>query len=163
MRQAFILTLMGLIFSQTLLAQAGYSTLGVANGLYEGQGKLISKTAFVPNLNFKSVRRLEAGIIQAHTKAYLLGHVIAEAKASLKVRPLDDTRFELLDLNNQQRVCGQGVCTNGNCTFTATVMNGELTLTETWVSSATGFAVINASQIFKGTKAQYEGKFSVQR
>lgn len=163
MYRSIVLAVFSLIFSQSLLAQNGPFTLGIANGVYVGQGRLISKTAFVPNLNFQSVRRLNNGVIQAHTKAYLVGLQVAEAKAVLKVRQLDNSRFELLDMNNQQKVCGGGVCTNGTCTFTATVMDGTLTLNETWASSPNGFQVLNASQVFKGTAASYTGKFSIQR
>lgn len=142
-------------------AQTSNQTLGVPDGMYLGQGKLISQSAFVPNLDYKSLRKIKKSVIQAHTKAYLFGIKVAEAKANLRVQFVTNEKFELLDIDLSEIKCGEGICDKSQCRFTATVMNGELTLTETWSPEQSGFSVLDGSQIFKNKSATYSGQFSL--
>jgi hypothetical protein len=144
-------------FSLSALASDG-KVLGVADGHYSGRGILKSKSMIIPNMKFESTRVLENGVIEAHTKAYLLGHVVAEASALLQVIDIGDGYLILRDLNTGE-IAGDGRCDDQACTFTATVMNGELTLTETWIPTENGFEAVECSQEFKGTAAVYEAQF----
>jgi hypothetical protein len=145
-------------FSLSAIASEG-KVLGVADGQYSGSGILKSQSMIIPNMRFESSRELSNGVIEAHTKAYLLGHVVAEAKASLQVIEIGDGYLKLRDLNTGE-IAGDGRCDDQACTFTATVMNGELTLTETWIPTEDGFEAVECSQEFKGTAAVYEASFS---
>lgn len=145
-------------FATTIAASDGI-TLGIPNGLYAGTGTLIAQTPMVPNLKFQSMRRLQNGIIQARTKAHLMGLQIAEASATLQIRMKDAHNFEMLNLEDNGTVCGRGFCDDGFCTFSAKVMQGELELHETWIATQNGFQVIKASQNFKGIKSTYRGAF----
>lgn len=163
------------IFSPILLALCFISTtyslateplpptggaLGVRSGVYQGEGKLISDSPWVPNVRFESNRQITDGSIVASTRAYFLGIEVAAAQARLKVSDKADGKFSLLDLNAGEAVCGSGQCDASGCTFTATVMDGELTLTETWVADEAGFSVLKGSQVFKGKSATYEARFA---
>ncbi len=151
-----------LVFFVGLSAQAN-STLGLPNGIYEGQGVLISQQALVPNLSFHSVRQLVDGNIIVQTKASKFGVVLADATAHLKVVAKSATVFEMWNQDTGQ-LAGGGTCDRSSCTFEVGVMpdvNGlpQLTLKETWVGDEEGFTVVQGSQVFKGKKAIYEGTF----
>lgn len=139
------------------------TTLGVNDGVYVGTGLLKSKSMFVPNIAYSSTRVLQNGIITARTRAALHGFQVGEAQAKLKVQMIGPNKFNMLDLSNNQAVCGSGSCSETSCSFSATVMNGSLTLNETWVPTATGYNVINASQVLYGIESFYSGSFSVSK
>jgi hypothetical protein len=138
-------------------APAFANTLGIPDGEYQGTGVLHSENLPLPPMKFRSERKLENGTIEAHTKAYLLGHVVAEASAHLAVRGGRDG-FQMIDLDNNS-VAGSGRCDETACSFTATVMNGGLTLSETWVVNDDGFNAVNGYQDFGGKEASYEAQF----
>lgn len=139
------------------------TTLGIADGVYVGTGTLKSKSMFVPDIAYSSTRVLQGGIITARTRAALHGMQVGEAQAKLKVQMTAPNKFNMLDLSNNQAVCGSGSCNATSCTFTATVMNGSLTLNETWVPTAAGYNVINASQVLFGIESFYSGQFAPQK
>lgn len=141
-----------------LLPQAEASILNVNPGIYEADGKLLSQ-GIAPNLKFHSQRRLENGRINATTKASLWGMEIATVSAHLEVQWKTGSDFDLLDVDNQSRKAGEGNCNSQGCTFTATVMNGDLTLSETWIPTANGFDAVNCAQSFKGNDATYVASF----
>lgn len=139
------------------------TTLGIKDSVYVGSGVLKSKSMFVPTIAYSSTRVLQNGIITARTRAALHGIPVGEAQAKLKVQMTAPNKFNMLDLSNNLAVCGSGSCNESSCTFTATVMNGSLTLNETWVPTATGFNVVNASQVLYGIESFYSGQFSPQK
>lgn len=132
---------------------------GIAPGVYEADGKLKSESMWVPNADFHSTRSLKSGVIEAETKAFILGFEVAAATARLKVVPTTGNNFDLLDLNSRDAKAGSGACEDRGCTFTATVMNGTLTLTETWVPTPGGFKITECSQTYNGMDAKYEAAF----
>lgn len=148
-------------FSSPLAVGIGV-TMGVPNGTYLGTGKLMSDNHFVPNLSFQSVRRLQDGVIQARTEAFLLGMKVAEASATLHIQMRDAENFDMLDMTNNNAICGSGFCRDGYCRFSASVMQGKLELNETWIANEDGFRVIHASQNFSGLRSTYQGTFRVQ-
>lgn len=139
------------------------TTLGVADAVYVGTGQLKSKSMFVPTIAYSSTRVLQNGVITARTRAALHGIPVGEAQAKLKVQMTAPNKFNMLDISNNLAVCGSGSCNEKSCTFTATVMNGALTLNETWVPTSTGFNVINASQVLYGIESFYSGQFAPQK
>ena len=133
---------------------------GIPDGTYEGTGKLESDSIFVPDLNFDSVRTLKNGIITAKTNADLIGLIdVAEAQARLQVVPTGPGQFDMLDLDANGAKAGSGQCASNRCSFKVTVMNGDLTLDETWIPTADGFEVLEARQVYKGISASYSGVF----
>jgi hypothetical protein len=135
------------------------SVLGVPHGVYSGSGQLLSQSMIVPDLDFVSRRKINAGVIIAKTTAQFYGAALATASAKLRVIVHPDGRtFQLVDDKTSQPA-GSGRCSDTSCTFTARVMNGELELTETWRPTSDGFEVINASQVFKGLPASYSSSF----
>lgn len=132
---------------------------GVAAGAYQGEGELVSRSWSVPNVSFVSTRKVGNGMIEASTKAYLLGFEVAAAAARLQVRGLGAGRFDMHDLDANGAKAGEGSCDRSSCSFKATVMKGTLTLEETWVPNERGFDVLRGSQVFHGKEADYEGKF----
>ena len=135
------------------------AVLGVSPGIYEGEGTLVSRSWTVPNVSFESHRKVGNGVIEASTKAYLLGIEVASAAAKLRIKPVSPGRFDMLDLERNEAKAGEGSCDRSSCSFKATVMGGELTLEETWVANEDGFDVLRGAQTFKGNEADYEGKF----
>jgi hypothetical protein len=156
-----LISLASIIFLPFLLN--AQTTLGVNDGVYVGSGTLRSRSMFVPNIAYSSTRVLQNGIITARTRAALHGFQVGEAQAKLKVQMVSVNKFNMLDLNNNLAVCGSGSCNETSCTFSATVMNGSLTLNETWVATATGFNVVNASQVLYGIESFYSGQFAAQK
>ena len=154
-----ITTLLIIFVSSVLNAQ---TTLGVKDSVYVGTGVLKSKSIFVPKIGYSSTRVVQNGIITARTKAALHGMQVGEAQAKLKVQMLSAQKFNMLDINNNLAVCGAGTCNETSCSFTATVMNGNLRLTETWVATSAGFNVVNGSQVFYGIESFYSGQFVAQ-
>jgi hypothetical protein len=132
---------------------------GIENGVYEAQGTLVTEGNWTPNLKLHSVRRLEKGVIDVVTKAYLVGFEIGSASARLQVNPTGPSTFQLLDLNLQSALAGTGECNETGCTFTATILNGALTLTETWIAVANGFDLRDGKQSMKGRPGTYEASF----
>ncbi len=132
---------------------------GLEPATYEGGGTLESQN-WLPNTKYHSVRKLEGGIIDAHTTASLFGFGVAEAGARLKIQVTGPGRFDMLDADDGEKKAGEGSCDGTSCSFKATVMGGSLTLEETWVPSAKGFDVVRGSQLFKGNPASYQGSFT---
>jgi hypothetical protein len=136
--------------------------LNVPEGVYHGGGDL--KTEFGITLNFNSTRTIRNGTIEATSKAFLVGLKMKTAIAKLKVIALDATHFDLLDLtapldDGSFEKVGEGTCGKLSCTFTAVVMDGKMTLKETWIANDEGFDIVNCSQIYNGSEATYDGKF----
>lgn len=132
---------------------------GVEEGVYQGGGKLESLSWSTPNVSYESLRKLSKGVIEAKTKATLLGFEVAAAQANLKIQAIGGGKFELLDMDANGAKAGEGQCESSSCSFKATVMKGELTLEETWVANENGFDIVKGAQVFKGKPARYEGKF----
>lgn len=141
------------------LDQNAGTILGVSAGTYRAEGVLESYSMWIPDADFRSVRRLQGDVIEATTKAYLLGHEIAQAKARLKVVPGANGSFDLLDLDKSDARAGGGTCNARFCRFTVTVMGGNLTLTETWLATSTGFSIVDGSQDYNGAEATYQADF----
>ena len=150
--------LSALALAISLTAQA--DTLGVPDGRFLGEGVLVSEHLLVPNLKFKSVRVLHHGTVMAHTRALFAGHGVAQAQARLKFHPRFAQKMAVLDMDNDYRKVGDASCNDRECSFSATVMGGKLTLKETWVRDGDGFKVINASQVYSGLNSRYEADFA---
>jgi hypothetical protein len=155
------------LFSLALSMNVSFAdVLGVPDGNYEGTGVLHS-SMLVPNMSFSSTRSLSNGIIEAHTTAMLFKKFeLASVEAKLQVVLNDETHFSMFDLNHLDEdglptEAGQGTCDGTSCTFTATVMSGKLTLTETWIPTPEGFKIVNGSQTFKDLKSTYDGVFTL--
>ncbi len=137
---------------------------GIDDGIYEGDGILEAQN-WLPNADFHSERRLADGIVDAHTKATVLGFQVAEASARLKIKVTSPGHFDMLDMDSNGAKAGEGQCDATSCTFKAEVMKDkeshqpQLTLEETWVPNENGFELVHGSQLFKGNPAKYEGKF----
>ena len=153
-----ILTTMALILTTTV-SQA--KTLSVEDGEYRGTGVLNSENLPLPPMKFVSVRILSEGVIKAQTRAYLFGIEVAKASANLKIKGSGEY-FEVINLDDGS-IAGSGRCDQRACSFTAVVMKGALTLSETWIATPGGFDVVNAYQEFEGKKASYSAKFKKLR
>ena len=150
-----------------LSAEVQASVLGIPDGIYEGDGILISQTPFVPNLSFHSVRQISGDTITVQTTAGKFGVVLAKATARLQVVFQASNKFVMINLDTGN-IAGHGVCTSASegCRFTVGVMPNsagvpDLTLTESWVPDANGFIVQEGSQNFKNKAATYEGMFKL--
>ena len=98
-------------------------------------------------------------MIYVTTRAYLLDVEVAKISASLQILPmsLGSQRFTITE-GESGDVVGKGICGVDSCTFTVTVANGQLTLTETWIPNVVQdlyFQVVNGSQIYQGKPATY--------
>src|SRR4051812_14147422 len=115
------------VLIMTLITMTGFAhagkTLGIPDGNYTGRGEL--QTDFLPDITFISERKLDNGIINAVTKVVILSHEITAASARLKIVGPPEN-FTVIDLATNKSA-GHGSCLNGHCTFTATVMGGDLT------------------------------------
>lgn len=154
-----------LLFTMLAGVNSFAGVLGLGDGVYRGQGALISQKPLVPNLKFDSVRQIIGDSILVQTKASKFGIVLAEASANLKVITINVERFELWDMN-LGRKAGEGQCGPGYCSFEVGVMPDssgvpQLTLKETWVPDEEGFRVLQGSQVFKGKPAKYDGVFKL--
>ncbi|MGZ3651323.1 MAG: hypothetical protein ACXVB9_14075 [Bdellovibrionota bacterium] len=154
--KTFTLTLV--LFTLALLPPARAAVLNVEEGTYQADGNLVSQ-GMLPDVSIHSVRKLENNTIHATTKAYLFGLNVATVSANLKVEQRDERNFDLLDLNAGSKLAGSGYCDFAGCTFTATVMDGKLRLTETWIRTTNGFDAVHCSQTFNDNDSIYEVSF----
>jgi hypothetical protein len=129
-------------------------------GVYEGSDYLVSEPFYIPKIHFKSTRVVKNGVIEAHTIARLLKIIkVGEAKARLKVVPTSSSSFDLLDADNVSNKVGSGQCHEDICTFSVTVMNGDLYLKESWAVKENSFEIVKGFQRMKGIESTYGGEF----
>jgi len=92
--------------------------------------------------------------------------VVITAKLQFKPSIENPSSFDVYDIesNNPHQV-GTAHCSDGACTFTATVMDGKLTLTETLrtTEGESGFKLENGSQVSGGITMTYSSDFSVTK
>lgn len=165
----FFITMLLIITSLTSFASKGSviepvnsdgEVFGISSGVYQGSGVLYAEKFYIPDLSYTSIRTLKNGIIIAKTKATILGIKVGGAQARLKVMPIVDGKFELLDIDNSLEKVGSGECFQDQCRFDATVMDGELRLKETWQVDRESFEIIKGFQNMKGAESTYDGLFT---
>ena len=159
MRNILILLALSLVHVPAMAADYTRGFLGVQSGVYTATGFL--KTDMIPDIKFQSLRRLNGDVLSAETRAAVLGFPVT-AKARLRIVFTSESSFELLDLDQDSAVAGQGICDPSGCTFDVRVMEGGLELHEKWVPVAGGFEVIEASQTAFGLHSTYVASFSLR-
>lgn len=146
------------------MAPAEALTLGIADGIYDGGGPLIPSDHLIPAMSFTSHRNIHGGIVEAQSKAYLLGFPAASVTARLKFQAIEGSpnNYDVLDMDQDLKKVGSASCNSSHCQFEAVVMNGEFTLKETWTPAQHGFELSSGFQIYKKTPSHYSGSFEVE-
>jgi hypothetical protein len=161
MNRFFVLAI-GIVWANSAMAVAVLSESGEVFGVsprnYRGEGRLIAKSRFTPNLKYHSTRNVGHGQIHAKTDAFLFGIHVGEAEADLQVVVRDNNTFDMINMRTG-KVAGAGSCDEKSCSFTATVMEGALTLSETWVAHSNGFDIVRGEQSINGSESTYTGRF----
>ncbi len=153
------------LYSASLFAQTA-TVLGIPEGTYTGSDVIVPQQPLVPTVDFTTTRTLRDGTITAQTRASLLGHEVGGATARLKVVVTGQRTFVLADLDRPAAEgkfmkAGEGTCNQNTCTFTATVMNGSLSLRETWAKGGPNeFFIIDGWQSLSGVKGTYSSRLT---